>query len=426
MNRLIDLTRSDRCKDCIVCCRFPEESPNLKPKGRSLKKTGEHFTCEAYDPETRRCAAYARRPFDCEIYPFAVAKSEDGACSLLVIDSLCPNYAEILSKLSDIDLSGLKIPEHAGIEWEESFIPLKVLEAKEGGSGTLNALTPDAGFFFRSHFFNSGRLSACGFPYHMMWTGITAHFWKIIDGSFCLFSRTGKDYSMPLPPMPYSTKACRECSRLLAGLNSGSGLSIFNASAETAETAAKDGLTTGAVSEEFLYKRTSLAELKGDNYKGARWLCNVFEKNKDISFGEYKTEYLENCAAVLNSWYNNKFERTKYENDLHLLKHALKANRTALSIPEKLGLTGRVLRCGMEIAAYTFGAALTEDTFCVYFEIANPAFKGAAQYIFRELCRELIACKYVNTMGCDGVEGLKTAKELYKPVEKLGVYTITI
>ena len=95
-------------------------------------------------------------------------------------------------------------------------------------------------------------------------------------------------------------------------------------------------------------------------------------------------------------------------------------------MPEKLGLTGRVLRTGSTVAAYTFGSALSEDTFCVYFEISNPAFKGAGQYVFRELCRELIACKYINTMGHDGIEGLKTAKELYKPVEKLGVYTITI
>ncbi len=426
MKRLIELTRSERCKNCRICCRFCEEKPNLKPSGFSLKKTGEHYTCEAYDTEACRCAAYSRRPFDCEVYPFAIAKSEDRGCSLLVIDTLCPNYPEILIKLSGMDLSGLIVPSDSEIEWEESFVPLKVIAQNGKANDALNTLSPDAGFFFRSHFFNSGRLSAYGFPYHMIWTEITSYFWKIIDGSFCLFSRTGKDYSMPLPPLPYSLKACRESSRLLAVLNAANGLTIFNSSAETAGKAAKDGLTASASSEEFLYKSPALAELKGDNYKGARWLCNVFAKNAEITFVEYKSGDLEGCAAVLNSWYNHKFERTKFENELHLLKHTLKANRTALSIPDKLGLTGRVLRCGAEIAAYTFGTAISEDTFCVYFEIANPAFKGAGQYIFRELCRELIACKYINTMGHDGIEGLKTAKELYKPVEKLGVYTITI
>ena len=427
VQRLIELTKSGECKDCKVCCRFPEESPNLKPSGFNLRKTEEHFTCEAYDSKTCRCAAYSKRPFDCEIYPFAVAKSEDGACTLLAIDSLCPNHEEILGKLKETELNNLKYPEGAEIAWEETFIPLRVLKNSENGASTFNTLSPEAGFFFRNYFFNTGRLSALGFPYHMIWSHNTSYFWKIIDGSFCMFSKTGKDYSLPLPPLPYSKEAFQECSRLIEALNlEGSGFSAFNASEETARTAALDGFSARETSQEFLYKRTSLAELKGDNYKGARWLCNVFEKNKDISLLEYKQGDLEECAAALNLWYNHKFEKTKYENELYLLKHSLKANRTALSMQKKLGLTGRVLRCGGNVAAYTFGAAISEDTFCVYFEITNPSFKGAGQYIFRELCRELIACKYINAMGHDGIEGLKTAKELYKPVEKLGVYTITI
>ena len=425
MQKLIELTKSERCKDCKVCCRFPEQSPNLKPKGLNLRKTGDNFTCEAYDSEACRCAAYAKRPFDCEIYPFAVAKSEDGACTLLALDSLCPNYEEILNRLKETDLSRLKYPEGAEIAWEETFIPLRVLKNSGNGGSTLNTLSPEAGFFFKNYFFNTGRLSALGFPYHMIWNHTTSYFWKIINGSFCLFSKTGKDYSLPLPPLPYSKKTCDECAILLAGLNNSS-FSAFNASEETAKQAEKDGFNARRTSEEFLYKRSSLADLKGDNYKAARWLCNVFEKNSEISFKEYGSSDIAACAEMLNTWYNHKVEKTKYDNDLRLLGHSLNTNRAALSIPEKLGLTGRVLRSGSTVAAYTFGSAISEDTFCVYFEITNPSFKGAGQFIFRELCRELIACKYINTMGHDGIEGLKTAKELYKPAEKLGVYTITI
>jgi len=425
VQRLIELTKSDQCKDCKVCCRFPEQSPNLKPSGLNLRKTGETFTCEAYDTEACRCAAYTKRPFDCEIYPFAVSKSEDGACTLLALDSLCPNHEGILYKLKETDLAGLEFPEGTEIAWEETFIPIRVLKNSGNGGNKLNTLLNEAVFFFRSYFFNTGRLSALGFPYHMIWNHTTSYFWKIINGSFCLFSKTGKDYCLPLPPYPYSKEACNECAVLLAGLSS-SGFTAFNASAETAEQAAKDGFASCRTSEEFLYKRTALAELKGDNYKAARWLCNVFEKNSDISFRKYESSDLTSCAEILNAWYNQKVGKTKYEEDLRLLGHSLNANRAALSMPEKLGLTGRVLRTGSTVAAYTFGSALSEDTFCVYFEISNPAFKGAGQYVFRELCRELIACKYINTMGHDGIEGLKTAKELYKPVEKLGVYTITI
>jgi len=425
VQKLIELTKSDKCKDCKVCCIFPEKYPNLKPNGLNLKKTGDNFTCEAYEPETRRCAAYQKRPFDCEIYPFAVAKSEDGACTLLAIDSLCPNYEEIIDKLAETDLTDLRYPEGTEIAWENTFIPLRVLKNNGNGGSKLNMLSPEDCFFFRSYFFNTGKLSSLGFPYHMIWTQTTSYFWKIIHGSFCLFSKTGKDYSLPLPPLPYSKEACNECALLLAGLN-GCSFTVFNASQETAEQAGKDGFMARKTSEEFLYKRIALAELKGDNYKAARWLCNVFEKNSDISFKEYRPTDLNDCAGMLNTWYNHKVEKTKYENDLRLLGHSLKTNRAALSMAAKLGLTGRVLRSGANVAGYTFGSAISEDTFCVYFEITNPSFKGAGQYIFRELCRELIACKYINTMGHDGIEGLERAKELYKPVEKLGIYTITI
>lgn len=57
---------------------------NTGPDGiRRLRNT--HGHCVFYDPATKMCLEYPRRPLGCVIYP--VNMSEDGE---LMIDSLCP------------------------------------------------------------------------------------------------------------------------------------------------------------------------------------------------------------------------------------------------------------------------------------------------------------------------------------------------
>lgn len=92
-----------RCTRCGECCRDTkmelcradvvrleragharDEFSSMEPEGvRRLRNVDGH--CVFYDPASKRCKEYARRPLGCVIYP--VNLSPDGG---VLVDDLCP------------------------------------------------------------------------------------------------------------------------------------------------------------------------------------------------------------------------------------------------------------------------------------------------------------------------------------------------
>ena len=80
-----------------------------------------------------------------------------------------------------------------------------------------------------------------------------------------------------------------------------------------------------------------------------------------------------------------------------------------------MGLIGRVICVGEEMAAYTFGVPLNEETFVVALEVTDPQHRGGSAYIFREFSRELEDYQYINVMDDSGLPGLRRLKRSYRP-----------
>lgn len=115
---LYQIIPSDVCFSCDVCCRFLEADSPLAPiftevetakavargadpalfrpqtDGKSaqiqLKPHNDFYICPFFEPETSRCTIYPIRPLDCQLYPFALMRSEDGNTVVLGVDTLCP------------------------------------------------------------------------------------------------------------------------------------------------------------------------------------------------------------------------------------------------------------------------------------------------------------------------------------------------
>ena len=115
---LYQIIPSEICFSCDVCCRFLEvDSPlapifteterqkaiadgadpalfRLQADGSSaqiqLKPHNDFYICPFFEPATSRCTIYPIRPFDCQLYPFALMFSEDGSEVVLGVDTLCP------------------------------------------------------------------------------------------------------------------------------------------------------------------------------------------------------------------------------------------------------------------------------------------------------------------------------------------------
>ena len=109
---------SEVCFSCDVCCRFLEADSPLAPiftatetakavahgadpalfrpqiDGKSaqiqLKPHNDFYICPFFEPETSHCTIYPIRPLDCQLYPFALMRSEDGNAVVLGVDTLCP------------------------------------------------------------------------------------------------------------------------------------------------------------------------------------------------------------------------------------------------------------------------------------------------------------------------------------------------
>ena len=121
---LYQIIPSEVCFSCDVCCRFLEVDSPLAPifteverekvltagadpslfrpqaDGKStqiqLQPHTDFYICPFFDPETNHCTIYSIRPLDCQLYPFALMRSEDGSEVVLGVDTLCPFGEEYL------------------------------------------------------------------------------------------------------------------------------------------------------------------------------------------------------------------------------------------------------------------------------------------------------------------------------------------
>jgi hypothetical protein len=107
----------------------------------------------------------------------------------------------------------------------------------------------------------------------------------------------------------------------------------------------------------------------------------------------------------------------------------------ALRDTEALQLTARVLEADGKMAGFTVGCPLHDGgpalrslgeggTFHVMFEVSNLTVKGAAQYMFRELCREMKLFDRINAGSASDLDNLARVKESYRPSERLSAQTL--
>ena len=76
-----------------------------------------------------------------------------------------------------------------------------------------------------------------------------------------------------------------------------------------------------------------------------------------------------------------------------------------------------MIRTGDGIVALTLGEPLNQDTFVIHFEKAFSGIQGAYPMINQQfILHELMDYKYVNREEDMGLDGLRKAKESYKPV----------
>ncbi len=162
---------------------------------------------------------------------------------------------------------------------------------------------------------------------------------------------------------------------------------------------------------DYIYLRKDLAELKGKNYQPKRNHVNKFKK-------EYEYEYLPLTADLLPACldFESRWCREHESRQREGLQNERRALTYAAEHYDELGLCGGAITVKGEIAAFTFGFPLTQDTFDIQFEKANIHLDGAYSVINQEFARHLPErYTYVNREEDLGIPGLRQAKLSYRP-----------
>jgi len=162
---------------------------------------------------------------------------------------------------------------------------------------------------------------------------------------------------------------------------------------------------------DYVYRVSDLASLEGRHYDGKR---NFVKQALD----KYRCEYrkiaagnVSDCLALETSWCN--LRHCELDPGLEAEQRAI---ATCFENWAQFSLIGGAVVIDGRIEAFAIGEKLNPTTAVVHFEKANPELRGMYQLINQWFCRnELSEYTFVNREQDLGLEGLRKAKESYKP-----------
>lgn len=164
---------------------------------------------------------------------------------------------------------------------------------------------------------------------------------------------------------------------------------------------------------DYIYTTEKLIHLKGKKLQSKRNHINRFMRENDWKYMTLtgNPQLVKECKAMLDSW----MEVNKEEKDPSLV-YDDQATTLMLEHFEELELRGGLICVDNEIAAFSIGEPLTEDTVIVHVEKAFTTIHGAYTIINQQFVEhEAEGYTYVNREEDMGIENLRKAKLSYHP-----------
>jgi hypothetical protein len=174
---------------------------------------------------------------------------------------------------------------------------------------------------------------------------------------------------------------------------------------------------------DYVYETADLIALRGKRYHAKRNHVNRFSANYDFKYEEMGQAEAEECKAAFLAWYAEKKDVERIEASEEATFRLL----DAFSEFSAYGARGGLIRVGGKPVACSVGEPLTDDMALIHVEFADPLFEGAFNVVNREFCERAWAdYRYVNREEDMGLEGLRRAKESYRPCRMIEKYTATL
>jgi len=157
---------------------------------------------------------------------------------------------------------------------------------------------------------------------------------------------------------------------------------------------------------DYLYSREELSKLSGRKFHRKKNLVNVFVGKYGFEGRPLLAEYAEDALSVNEGWRREAAFPGDYE-----------AAKEALLKMDALQLCGGIYYVEGRPAAFTLGEELNPSAFVIHFEKGIGDYKGLLQFVNQSFAA-ILPEKYglINREQDLGDEGLRQAKESYKPV----------
>jgi uncharacterized protein len=179
--------------------------------------------------------------------------------------------------------------------------------------------------------------------------------------------------------------------------------------------------------EDYVYRTTDLAELKGNRFSKKRNLIRQFE-DAFVLPGRVKIESITpavtgECRVFLERWCE---EHDCAGEDKPLLTCEINAVIHTFEDFTRLPVEGLLIRIDGAVCGFGVATRLNPQMGVLHFEKADPQHKGLYQYLDRECARVLFAGKseLINKESDLGLPGLRQAKQSYHPVSRIKSYAL--
>jgi len=453
------------CLRCEVCCRFPSPDSPLAPffsndeiecavaAGAAreafppsvfgpghpvfLEPFDTISRCPCFRPDRNDCRIYANRPADCRLYPFMLMYDAPGKRVMLGLDRYCtvmqrrksdPGLSECADALAALLDGNMReeIVARRGIvtPWKEHVELLREMPGLTAGLCRsdlgLARLTIPAREILRPYFeAEASALAGHTFAAVALWTGIFDLYWMTSGDCLLVFASGDGDTFLFLPPLGAgdvgeAARAGLETLRALAP--DAPSPRIQDADEATREKLFPFGWRVRESDVEYVYRRTAMAELAGNRYEKKRQRCNHFERNYDWQWRPFQPEDVPSAVALYRGWLANRAATTEDDFYVAQAQVSFRTFYRGLCCGEELGLAARVLEADGRMSGVTVACPLHDGkSFSTMFEVSDLGVKGSAQFMFRQLCRELDSYAFVNAGGSSGLEDLRRVKESYRP-----------
>jgi len=270
-------------------------------------------------------------------------------------------------------------------------------------------------------------LSTYAFANIFIWKKLFEIRWTVIRKTLCVFFKDTTGCFAYLAPLPGADEELlREAFAFMDSCNTNKDISrIENVEQSQVPLYEKLGYRVREKPGDYLCDRNTLVQLRGDALRHKRSACNYFVKHYAYTYAPFSLRDRSGCLRLYAQWMQARKATCKDSLYRGMLDDSCLSLRASLDAYKHLDLVGRVVKIDSALKAFTFGYALNDDTFCILYEITDLSVKGAAQFIFREFCRELKNYRYINIMDDSGLENLKIVKESYRPLRLVPNYIVT-